>query len=207
MHKRLHVFLISNQGLKKTCYQLKLGSILIRQLISQATLCVADVPIQCGLYGLYFPDLHKNYGDLSCDRCTDSMWYYMIGLYFLDLQKTTVTLCVADVPIQCGIIYELYFLNLEEMWYYIWAIFSRFTGNYGVLGILDRLHNTDKVFRESSRYRKHRLIFSAKALNWYYTFFSFSIASHLNNTSITSDFVVHIRFTKFNIVTLLKYVL
>ncbi|XP_022342671.2 fatty acid hydroxylase domain-containing protein 2-like [Crassostrea virginica] len=41
----------------------------------------------------------------------------------------------------------------------------KFTGNYGVLGILDRLHNTDKVFRESSRYRKHRLIFSAKALN------------------------------------------
>lgn len=40
----------------------------------------------------------------------------------------------------------------------------KFTGNYGVLGVLDRLHDTDKVFRESSRFKKHRLIFSAKAL-------------------------------------------
>ncbi|XP_061188759.1 fatty acid hydroxylase domain-containing protein 2-like [Saccostrea echinata] len=40
----------------------------------------------------------------------------------------------------------------------------KFTGNYGVLGVLDRLHGTDKLFRESSRYKKHRVIFSAATL-------------------------------------------
>ena len=39
----------------------------------------------------------------------------LYGLYFLDLQETTVTLCLADVPIQCGIIYELYFPDLQEI--------------------------------------------------------------------------------------------
>ncbi|XP_048752717.1 fatty acid hydroxylase domain-containing protein 2-like isoform X2 [Ostrea edulis] len=40
----------------------------------------------------------------------------------------------------------------------------KFTGNYGVLGVLDRLHGTDKVFRESSRFRKHRFVFSSRTL-------------------------------------------
>lgn len=52
------------------------------------------------------------------------------------------------------------FQQLPECGYFCY----RFTGNYGVLGVLDRLHGTDKVFRESSRFKKHRLIFSAKAL-------------------------------------------
>lgn len=58
-----------------------------------------------------------------------------------------------------------WFPTITGMTKYIHGYFCyRFTGNYGVLGVLDRLHGTDKVFRESSRFKKHRLIFSAKAL-------------------------------------------
>lgn len=56
------------------------------------------------------------------------------------------------------------FQQLPEMNNIHGYLHCRFTGNYGVLGVLDRLHDTDKVFRESSRFNKHRLIFSAKAL-------------------------------------------
>ncbi|XP_069114134.1 fatty acid hydroxylase domain-containing protein 2-like [Argopecten irradians] len=40
----------------------------------------------------------------------------------------------------------------------------KFTGNYGVLGILDWLHGTDKHFRKSKQSRRHKLIFSAREL-------------------------------------------
>lgn len=55
-------------------------------------------------------------------------------------------------------------MNMDDLLYIHGNLHCRFTGNYGVLGVLDRLHDTDKVFRESSRFDKHRLIFSAKAL-------------------------------------------
>ena len=41
----------------------------------------------------------------------------------------------------------------------ILAHFSfRFTQNFGVLGILDRLHNTDEGFRHSKAYERHILL-------------------------------------------------
>jgi hypothetical protein len=34
----------------------------------------------------------------------------------------------------------------------------RFVNNYGVLGVLDRLHGTDTQFRESRAYQRHILL-------------------------------------------------
>jgi fatty acid hydroxylase domain-containing protein 2 len=34
----------------------------------------------------------------------------------------------------------------------------RFINNYGVLGVLDRLHGTDAQFRESRAYQRHILL-------------------------------------------------
>jgi hypothetical protein len=39
------------------------------------------------------------------------------------------------------------------------AIF-RFTQNYGVLGVLDRLHGTDNQFRNSKAYERHFMALS-----------------------------------------------
>ncbi|XP_021348241.1 fatty acid hydroxylase domain-containing protein 2-like [Mizuhopecten yessoensis] len=38
----------------------------------------------------------------------------------------------------------------------------KFTGNYGVLGVLDWLHGTDKQFRKSKQSRRHKVIFFAR---------------------------------------------
>jgi methylsterol monooxygenase len=35
---------------------------------------------------------------------------------------------------------------------------DRFTNNFGVLGILDRLHGTDQNFRASKAYQRHILL-------------------------------------------------
>ena len=45
--------------------------------------------------------------------------------------------------------------------------FLRFNQNFGVLGILDRLHGTDEVFRNSKDYERHIVLtnlMSAKEL-------------------------------------------
>ena len=38
------------------------------------------------------------------------------------------------------------------------CIFSRFTNNFGVLGVLDRLHGTDDMFRKSKCYDRHIML-------------------------------------------------
>ena len=35
---------------------------------------------------------------------------------------------------------------------------SRFTNNFGVLGVLDHLHGTDAMFRASKQYQRHFLL-------------------------------------------------
>lgn len=37
-------------------------------------------------------------------------------------------------------------------------LFFRFTQNYGVLGVLDRLHGTDVMFRDSRAYDRHIML-------------------------------------------------
>lgn len=37
---------------------------------------------------------------------------------------------------------------------------SRFTNNFGVLGVLDRLHGTDTNFRASKQYMRHFMLLS-----------------------------------------------
>lgn len=37
-------------------------------------------------------------------------------------------------------------------------IFSRFVNNYGMLGVLDRLHGTDRLFRASKAYERHIML-------------------------------------------------
>lgn len=34
----------------------------------------------------------------------------------------------------------------------------RFVNNFGVLGVLDRLHGTDNLFRQSKQYQRHVLL-------------------------------------------------
>ena len=34
----------------------------------------------------------------------------------------------------------------------------RFNWNYGVLGVLDRLHGTDRLFRENEAYKRHNVL-------------------------------------------------
>lgn len=36
--------------------------------------------------------------------------------------------------------------------------FLRFSGNYGILGWMDYLHGTDKHFRKSEDFKKHKLL-------------------------------------------------
>ena len=38
---------------------------------------------------------------------------------------------------------------------FILSFFFRFINNFGVLGILDRLHGTDNIFRKSKAYQRH----------------------------------------------------
>lgn len=76
------------------------------------------------------------------------------------------------------LILELKAFSFYTMYIYVDIFidaFHRFTGNYGVLGVLDRLHGTDKVFRESSRFRKHRFVFSSRTLTWCATLFLFYV--------------------------------
>lgn len=40
----------------------------------------------------------------------------------------------------------------------------RFNNNYGVLGVLDRLHGTDRQFRQTDAYRRHLLLLSLAPL-------------------------------------------
>ena len=39
-------------------------------------------------------------------------------------------------------------------------VLIRFTQNFGVLGVLDRLHGTDTQFRKSLAYKRHFLLLS-----------------------------------------------
>ena len=39
--------------------------------------------------------------------------------------------------------------------YYVPVLYYRFVNNFGVLGILDRLHGTDAIFRASKQYQRH----------------------------------------------------
>jgi methylsterol monooxygenase len=48
---------------------------------------------------------------------------------------------------------KTFFLNLNYCF-----ILCRFNQNYGVLGVLDRLHGTDNQFRASKAYERHFLL-------------------------------------------------
>ena len=37
-------------------------------------------------------------------------------------------------------------------------MFDRFVNNYGMLGVLDRLHGTDSLFRASKAYQRHIML-------------------------------------------------
>jgi methylsterol monooxygenase len=41
-------------------------------------------------------------------------------------------------------------------------VFNRFNQCYGVIGVLDRLHGTDVMFRKSKSYARHRLMLTLK---------------------------------------------
>ena len=41
-------------------------------------------------------------------------------------------------------------------------VFNRFNQCYGVLGVLDRIHGTDVMFRESKSYARHKLMLTLK---------------------------------------------
>ena len=43
---------------------------------------------------------------------------------------------------------------------YVVSCYCRFVSNFGVLGILDRLHGTDSMFRASKAYERHFLMLS-----------------------------------------------
>ena len=45
----------------------------------------------------------------------------------------------------------------------------RFTNNFGVLGILDRLHGTDEAFKKTAAYKRHRIMFSFTPANQLYS--------------------------------------
>ena len=45
----------------------------------------------------------------------------------------------------------------------------RFNNNFGVLGILDRLHGTDEAFRKTSAYKRHRIVLSFTPSNQMFT--------------------------------------
>ena len=54
-------------------------------------------------------------------------------------------------------------------WMVLWLIvcYCRFNQLFGVLGILDRLHGTDDVYRQSKEYERHMILLglnSAKEL-------------------------------------------
>lgn len=40
------------------------------------------------------------------------------------------------------------------------TVMCRFNANFGVLGVLDRLHGTDALFRRSKQYQRHILLLS-----------------------------------------------
>lgn len=45
------------------------------------------------------------------------------------------------------------------------CLVSRFNQCYGVLGVLDYLHGTDRVFRQSKAYQRHRVLLSLTPLS------------------------------------------
>lgn len=45
----------------------------------------------------------------------------------------------------------------------------RFTNNFGVLGILDRLHGTDEAFKKTAAYQRHRIVLSFTPSNQMFT--------------------------------------
>lgn len=47
----------------------------------------------------------------------------------------------------------------------ILCLTSRFNQCYGVLGVLDYLHGTDDVFRQSKAYERHRVLLSLTPLS------------------------------------------
>ena len=50
-----------------------------------------------------------------------------------------------------------YFLLGVFHHFFVW-LFDRFTQNYGMLGVLDRLHGTDVMFRNSRAYDRHIML-------------------------------------------------
>ena len=57
-----------------------------------------------------------------------------------------------------GTICRLHYLH-------IFYIICRFTNNFGVLGILDRLHGTDSAFKKTAAYKRHRIVLSFTPAN------------------------------------------
>lgn len=51
---------------------------------------------------------------------------------------------------------------------YIKFLFLRFNQNFGVLGVLDRLHGTDSLFRNSKMYQRHIMLLSLVPLKQLY---------------------------------------
>ena len=52
---------------------------------------------------------------------------------------------------------------------HMYCTHNRFTNNFGVLGILDWLHGTDKAFRKTAAYKRHRIVLSLTPSNQMYT--------------------------------------
>ena len=50
--------------------------------------------------------------------------------------------------------------NICSNWLLLWYCCLRFNQNYGVLGVLDRLHRTDAMFRKTKAYDRHIMLLS-----------------------------------------------
>jgi len=82
-------------------------------------------------------------GPLLCGSHIATAWLW----YALALGSTTIAHCGYHFP---------FFPSPEAHDFH----HLKFTQNYGVLGVLDRLHGTDSIFRQSKAYERHFMMLS-----------------------------------------------
>jgi len=117
----------------------------------------SSIGLGCGFYTDF--NLLKVVANLTCPRfCIIDVAY---PVCLVDMQSDRISRIALFSDLQNLVSVQkkpqLRF-HIDTSFYLI--VSSRFNQCYGILGILDRLHNTDNLFRASKNYQRHVMHFS-----------------------------------------------